>query len=197
MIGTWVHNTPISKPCYWDMTDENLECPRCRLFGIAKWQGYLPLYGDDGKPLFTTIALHHRPQVLQLLLHQSVTVRKGNDKYDTVVVEPVKPLDYYQPGDSDRRRSADLLPFLIFTLWKQETDFINFVIASGELKPTDPLPPPPAPPSLKPAASATVNVRQGNMVEQLKARIAADAGELPPTVGEVLPKTNGYHPKKS
>lgn len=172
MIGVYVHHLSASKPCYWEMTGEQLECPYCRLRGIPQWKGYLPLYDESGKPVVVLVHENHKPQVDCLRLHDPVIVRRDKPKYQTIVVKLDKTGSYYRPGKSDRHAAADIRPWLLFTLWKEPALVEHF----NSLKAFPPLP------TMERAGPAKVETAPAAPKFDLKREV----------LGEVL-RQNGHH----
>lgn len=191
MVGVYVHFVKASKPCYWEITDEKLECPYCRIMPVPDWRGYLPLYDESGTPMCVQIHPDMRPQIAELLLHAAVKVTKGKGKYDKVIVKADGWSGRYRPGNSGRHIGADVRPWLIHTLWKEQPLIDYF--KEHTPAPLEPLQLVPEPNEMSPMyqAAAKRAAKPGGIAEEFARR-----GKLPPTqepklIGDVLPILNG------
>jgi hypothetical protein len=196
VFGCFVHFFEQSKPCLWEFTDGQLNCPFCRSRPRCEWRGYVPLYSPSGKPCFTIITADHFPTIEPLPLFSAVTISRGGTKFDTATITPSKWANAYPVGRAGRARGADILPGLLL-LWKVP-ELTTWVAEQARRRAADspvdevieardgpiPVAEVPAPP-----------VKPGGMLEEFRKRAATPATE-PMSLADVLPLTNG-HLKKS
>lgn len=115
----WLHFLKQSKPCHYEITNEQLKCPYCPERPRVERRGYMPLYDESGKPVVVVLHEHIQPQVERIGFLQPVRVRRGKGKYDTVIVEPSTWTHKYDPGKSGRHVRADIREWLL-TMWKDD-----------------------------------------------------------------------------
>ena len=190
MVEVNVHTLPPSKPCFWIMTDQDLECPYCRVKPKVDYTGYLPLYREGGAPVVVQIHKRHMPEVHKLKLHQPVKAKRGPGKFDTCIVEPSKWSTVYEPGTSGRHLPADVRPWLMNTLWK-EGELIAYFARDGKVEPLEPLERWEDPAKQRAGTREELKAGQGTGLAARFARgMQPDDAKTPPTVGEILPMVN-------
>lgn len=125
-IGVDGHMYPPFKPCYGVLTKDTVECPHCKVRGYPEWQGFLPIYNERGKPTVLVFGENLLDQVAQFKLHDAITASRGKDKFDGRGIAPWKGQTWYRATLPARQRAADIRQWLIFVLWKKETQLVNY-----------------------------------------------------------------------
>lgn len=118
--GTWVHYLPRSRPCRAMMTEGKLPCAYCAEGHAPSWAGYTPLYSPEYSRLFVIIKEDHYESVSELELHAQVKVSRAKDQRAPVVIRPSVFRTQPLPFAAERVKPADMMPFLVFTLWKDD-----------------------------------------------------------------------------
>lgn len=109
------HTAGASKPCLDWMTRGEIACPRCAQPKPPEEIGYQPLYRDvDGRPVMVIVHNYSREQVDALKFRQFVTVARGTDSADPVMVSGVPGKQtWYHSTLPERQQHADLTETLL------------------------------------------------------------------------------------
>lgn len=189
-VWAYTHYRFRSLPCHTELTGGKLECPYCKVIGLPKVQGYLPLYSEIGKPLIVVVQEYARAVVDRLPLYSPVRVRRQDDKWAQTVVEPARWTDKDWRPASGEPAPADVGPALL-VIWK-DAALINWF---GKHQATSDNGLSTPPPVRQVAADLETAREQGaaeldkitrKVRERLKAR-----DKTPPTIGDCLPSLNG------
>jgi len=195
MVGVICHWLYRSVPCYFELTDGQLDCPHCRQKPVTHWNGYLPLYKDTHRPTVVVIREVSKEMVERIKIHEPVRVgRAAKDGSAITVVKSkwsagfIPPKDY--AGHPDIRR-------WLLKLWK-EPALEKWVLAN------------PYTGGVKEPATVRIHemaaqeppmdeykdrdlARMKKLIEKEKA--INEKNRLPATIGDSLPPMNGTHRK--
>lgn len=127
-FGTYGHMLPPFKPCYAEITDGTLACPHCRYKG-PKWQGFLPIWAANSYPTVIIFYDYHLDLVKRLRRNDPVTFTMGEEEYGKLTITPGDRKHYYRATTPERQRQADIRHWLVFKLWKSESELVNHFLA--------------------------------------------------------------------
>lgn len=116
-FGVYVHPWP-SKPCVRLYTGGQLECPGCAARKAVGWVGYCPCYLETtGKGAVIIIHEDMKETWDKMGSLHAAVVSRGTNKHDTVSVSPIRPARRLETRRPERQRPADIVPWLLGTLW--------------------------------------------------------------------------------
>jgi hypothetical protein len=183
----WVlcHHKGVSKPCRDELTKGAIKCHLCMTHPNVSWVGYVPLYDESGKTLFTQVKDSAYDIVSRIQPFDAVRVMRGGDQFDSISVTPSKWSARYQPNSDARREPAQMDSFLL-RLWVDE-ELIKFFT---QVPRTD----------VERAYDKVVEKREEaedagrKLLEKIRDRIKVTpmpGGDTVPAVGDVLPGPDG------
>lgn len=154
-------------PCHWSISDGRLECPWCPKAPAVEWSGYVPFYGESGKPYLAIVRGYSQDVVMSLKTFDPLIVSKGKSKFDPIVItRPLGKRERYKSSLASRQEPVDIRPFLL-KLWK-EPALVTFFSAHPATSDTpvtpacDPVVPVDVPPELAARVAEAKRKKRGD-----------------------------------
>jgi hypothetical protein len=118
--GCWTHHLYGTKPCKRMMTEGKLRCAFCEEKYEPVWRGAVPLYDREYTRRFVWITEDYYESTCEIKLHDMVKLTRDKLEKSPVVIraEPWRTTPI--PITPAREKAADLMPFLVRILWKDQ-----------------------------------------------------------------------------
>jgi hypothetical protein len=136
MVCIETHYSGSSFPCSRALSGNKMSC-LCQSRKLKiEWQGFVPLWRDDSKPVFVIVRDYVFPEVDTLQTFSPVVFGRPKSRFDSVWVRAMKGEQTYNIARNRQAKEEDISCFLFTTLFRRP-DLLPYYLADEQNVPSN------------------------------------------------------------